>query len=208
MNHPDMLNGPTSPSRRLKLQTQGRASSTPAAPRSVPNSAQLAPQEAWNGAYSPVSSAAERSPSLADVSPVSTNIRWGPTHPHSPVISDEGHSVDGSQSQAVNYNYMLDSTGRPITYTSASEGAMLSTYAASNPSPTANGYQSQLSGPQITPTVPSPAYGQFPGTPQSFISASPHHEEHPNMQQLMQQQRTPVEVQSMMYGVPGSIKDE
>lgn len=210
MNHPDMLSGPTSPSRRLKLQTQGRASSTPAAPRSVPNSAQLPPhQDAWNGTYSPVSSTVERSPSLADVSPVSTNIRWGPTHPHSPVISDAGHSVDGSSGpQGVNYNYMLDNTGRPMAYASASEGAMMSTYAASNPSPTANGYPSQLSAPQLTPTVPSPAYGQFPGTPQSFISASPHHDDHQNMQQLMQQQqqqRTPVEAQSMMYG---SVKEE
>lgn len=211
-----MINGPTSPSRRLKLQTQGRSSSTPAAPRSVPNSAQLPQQDPWSGAYSPVS-AVERSPSLADVSPVATNIRWGPTHPDSPVISDSGHSVDGSQqhqhqhqhqAQAVPYNnYLIDSTGRPMAFSAAGDAALMSSYAASNPSPTTNGYPTQMSCAQISPAVPSPAFAQFPATPQSFMSASPHHEQD-HMQQLMQQQRTPVDAQAMMYGVPSNGKEE
>jgi hypothetical protein len=207
---PDMVNGPTSPSRRLKLQTQGRSASTPAAPRSVPNSAQLPQQDPWNGNYSPVS-AVERSPSLADVSPVATNIRWGPTHPDSPVISDAGHSVDGSQQpQAVTYNnYLIDSNGRHMAFsTAASDAALMSSYAASNPSPTNNGYPPQMSCAQISPAVPSPAFAQFPATPQSFMSASPHHEQDHMQHMMQQQQRTPVEAQAMIYGVPSNVKEE
>jgi len=200
-----MLSGPDSPTKRLRIATQTRASSVPnvpTVPRSVPNSAvgQSVPQD-WNPAFpSPVTTTAERSPSLADVSPVSTTMRWGGPHPQpSPVMSDPGRPHDPSahpQHSPVGYNhhYMLDGAERALSYTPVADHSMMQPYPT--PAVSEPGYGPQHSGPQMTPAIPSPAYAQFPNTPQSYIATSPHDAEH-NMH--MMQQRTPVEQPPVMY---------
>jgi hypothetical protein len=196
-----MLTGPASPTRRLRIAT--RSSSVPNVPRSVPNSATLPIQEHWN--FSPVNTTVERSPSLADVSPVSTTLRWAPHPQPSPVMSDPPQQVDHSvpQHSPVAYNYMLDNGERTITYSPAADGSMMA-YPTPTASESVNGFVSHHSGPQMSQSVPSPAYAHYPTTPQSFISTSAHDD--PNMH--MGPQKTPVENQPMMYCIPGQMKDE
>jgi hypothetical protein len=207
-----MLTGPTSPTKRLRIATQTRASSVPTVPtvpRSVPNSAvgPAIPQD-WNPAFpSPVTTAVDRSPSLADVSPVSTTIRWG-AHPQpSPVMSDPGPPVDPSgavpQHSPVTYNYMIDGSERALSYSPVADPSMMQPYPT--PAVTEAGFGPPHSGPQMTSAIPSPAFTQFPNTPQSFMATSPH-EADPNMQ--MMQQRTPVESGPVMYNIPNGLKEE
>jgi hypothetical protein len=132
---------------------------------------------------------------------------WNQHHPPmpSPVVSDAGPPVDGSGQSYASY-IQVDSSGRPISYSSAGDGTgMMPQYSAAQQSPitTQSG-----GGPQMTATMPSPAYTQFPGTPQSYI-ASPG--EDPNMQDPnmhLMQQRTQVEAQPIMYSMPTSMKDD
>ncbi|KAF2668244.1 hypothetical protein BT63DRAFT_271856 [Microthyrium microscopicum] len=210
---PEMLTGPTSPTRRLRITT--RSSSVPTVPRSIPNSAiqtshaMQQQQDHWNqSAFHSPTSGVDRSPSLADVSPVSTSIRWAP-HPHpSPALSDQG-GVDPNtgcpQPSPVNFNYMLDN-GRSISYSPASDPSMMQQFSQAGGHDHSHAFashsQSQMSAP-----IPSPAYTQYPATPQSFIATSPH-EADASLQHLMSQQ-SPVEAQPIMYSMPtNSIKEE
>jgi hypothetical protein len=208
--NPEILTGPTSPTRRLKLSTQMRASSMPAVPRSVPNSAVAPhPQEPWNGAYSPTSSGVDSrgSPSLADVSPVVTGPgsmhHWNQHHAPmpSPAVSDAGPHADGS---GQSYGYLqMDNSGRPLSYSPAGDG-MMPQYSNAGASPIVT----QAGNSQMSATMPSPAYTQFPATPQSFITSPG---EDPSMQDPnmhLMQQRTPVEAQPIMYSMPTSMKDD
>jgi hypothetical protein len=198
-----MLTGPDSPTRRLRIQT--RSSSVPTAstvPRSVPNSATLPMQDQWNQNFSPVTTAVDRSPSLADVSPVSTSLRWG-AHPQpSPVLSDHGMTAQSVDQQ--NYGYLMDGSERHISYSPSAEHSMMAPYPTPTHSEPINGYGPPHSGAQMSQTIPSPAYTQFPGTPQSFIGSP--HENDGHMQ--MMQQRTPIDNQPMMYSVPNNLKDD
>jgi hypothetical protein len=200
-----MLTGPASPTRRLRIQT--RSSSVPTSstvPRSVPNSATLAMQDQWNPTFSPDTTSVDRSPSLADVSPVSTTLRWGSNPQPSPVMSDQGVPADHAVQQSpVGYSYMMEGPERHLSYSPATEHAMMAPYPTPTHSEPVNGYGPPHSGPQMSQTIPSPAYAQFPGTPQSFIATSPHDND-VNMQMM---QRTPVETKQMMYSVPTSLKD-
>jgi hypothetical protein len=168
----------------------------------------------WNQTFSPVTTAVDRSPSLADVSPVSTTLRWGHHHPHqSPVMSDPGVSAQQvdhnsvAQPSPVTYNYIVDTGERPMSYSPAADPSMMQPYPTPATSESVNGYcQSPHSAPQMNSTIPSPAYAQFPGTPQSYMATSPHDSD-PNMQ-MMPPQRSQVEAQTMMYSMHASIKDE
>lgn len=203
-----MLTGPDSPTRRLRIQT--RSSSVPnvsTVPRSVPNSATIPMQDQWNQTFSPVTTAVDRSPSLADVSPVSTSLRWG-AHPQpSPGLSDHGmapQSVEHvSQAGSVRYGYIMDGSERHISYSPSAEHAMMAPYPTPTHSEPVNGYGPPHSG-SMSQAIPSPAYNQFPGTPQSFIGSP--HESDGHMH--MMQQRTPIENQQMMYSVPNNLKDD
>jgi hypothetical protein len=205
---PDLLTGPASPTRKLRITT--RSSSVPNAPRSVPNSAGLAMQEQWNPTFSPVTTAVDRSPSLADVSPVSTTLRWN-SHPQpSPAMSDPGvptqqmeHSMP--QPSPLHYGYLMDNGERTITYTPSSD-PMMQPYPTPVGSEPVNGYGTpQHSGPQMTPGVPSPAFAQYPATPQSFHAQSPHPHDMESNLQMMAPQRTSVD---SMYSMPAPLKDE
>lgn len=205
-----MLTGPTSPTRRLRITT--RSSSVPTVPRSIPN-AIIAPsmshQDHWNSAFahSPVSSAVDRSPSLADVSPVSTTMRWGPHAQPSPALSDSGNGVDHHgcpQPSSVNYSYILDN-GRALSYSPAADGGLMQQFSTQGNGPDSMVAYAPNSGPQMSQPIPSPAYTQYPATPQSFIATSPH--ETDASLHLMSQQ-SPVEAQPIMYSMPTTIKEE
>lgn len=199
--------GPPSPNRRMKITTQMRTSSTPA-PRSVPTpnvqQAPLAPQESWQNAYSPVSSTIERSPSLADVSPASANMRWGPPHPsqvNSPAIPEPErnmHQVDSNvQQHPVSYGYVMDPGGRPIQY--QPDGQMMSPYPpTSAPAVHMTDYNGRHSSAQISPAS-APTYSQYPGS--GYMPASPHESE-----PLMH--RPSLDSQQLMYNMPSNMKSE
>jgi hypothetical protein len=203
-----MLTGPASPTRRLRITT--RSASVPTVPRSVPNSATLPLQDQWNPTFSPVTTAVDRSPSLADVSPVSTTLRWAPHPQHSPVMSDPGVSAQQvdqvAQPSPVSYNYIVDNDQRSLSYSPATDPSMMQPYPTPATSEPVNGYgPSPHTAAQMSSAIPSPAYAQFPGTPQSFIASSPHDTD-PSMH-MMPPQRTPVEAQPMMYSMQ-QMKDE
>jgi regulator of replication initiation timing len=226
---PDMLTGPASPTRRLRIATRSSSVPTvPSVPRSIPAAINtMTPQDQWNQAYcSPVTSGVDRSPSLADVSPVSTNMRWGAPHHHSPMasagdmnhhhhaIDHNGNSVQVPQHSPVAYGYMLDGSDRALSYSPAGDPSMMAPF----PTPATtdsvhSGFPHHSQNQQMTPTMPSPAYAQFPGTPQSFIATSPHEaaggDHHGQHHDLMQ--RTPVENSSAIYSVAPQavqLKDE
>jgi hypothetical protein len=201
--------GPTSPNRRLKITTQLRTASTPT-PRSVPTpnvqQGPMPPQEAWQNAYSPVSSTNDRSPSLADVSPATANIRWGPPHhsqvsPSIPEQERNMHQVDPNvQHQPVSYSYVLDASGRPIQY--QPEGQMMSTYpSTSSPGGHINDYHGRHSSAQMAP-APAPSYAQY-GGPSGYLPASPHETE-----PLPIMHRPSMENQQLMYNMPSNMKSE
>jgi hypothetical protein len=171
---------------------------------------------------SPVgSTGVDSSPSLADVSPVSTSMhRWGaPPHPspiavhHNPMDHSQHqhhhhhhHHVDANgvpQSSQVAYSYMLDANDRAISYSPAGDANLMAPF----PTPASDGVSGfPQNGPgghhqqQMTPTMTSPAFAQFPGTPQSFIATSPHEPDH-TTQQLMSQGGT-VDGQNVMFTMP------
>lgn len=204
-----MLTGPTSPTNKLRITT--RSSSVPTAPRSIPL---MTPttlsqhQEQWNIPYaSPVSTANERTPSLADVSPLSNSMRWGQHPQPSPVLSDAGHQQHNASCQpqsSVGYSYMMDHHGRALSYSPAAESHMMHhqhQFTSSGAPENVVSYAPQHSG-----HLPSPAYSQYPSTPQSFLATSPHHEAESKFQTMAQQ--SPVEAQPIMYNMPSSLKEE
>jgi len=197
-----LTSGSSPPNRRVKLNKQMRDSPvSTVGPRSVPVSAVQPPvqqQDSW--AYSPVSAAVERSPSLADVSPINTNVRWGTPHGQvSPPVTEAERMVqpiDVNVQQPVNYNYIVDSAGRPVHY---QEQAAIVPYPSASASPShITEYHSRQSSAQI---APSPAFTPFPSH-QSYIAASPHEETMPMMQP------TPMHAQHMAYSMTPSMKSE
>ncbi|KAE9984942.1 hypothetical protein BLS_000521 [Venturia inaequalis] len=212
---------PASPNRnpRMKISTQVRTSSTPA-PRSVPATSvqhSMAPQADWNSAYSPVSSTMERSPSIADASPVVGNLRWN-SH-HSP-IGPERHmqtmdpALQQQQQYAPNHNYVVDTNGRPIQHHQQyqPEPQMMAPYAQTR-SPTGHvpDYHPGHSNAQMAPS-PATAYPTYPHSQgQAYMPVSPHE---PGQMQMMQQrsgmeaQQQPQQ-QQMMYNMhPNMMKHE
>lgn len=186
----------------MKLNTQIRASPAPSvAPRSIPVSAvqqTVSAQDTWVNTYSPVS-AVERSPSVADVSPINGTVRWNTPHGQiNPPVTEPDRMmqpVDAIVQQPVNYNYMVDSAGRPVHY---QEQTPIASYPQPSASPSHLAeYHSRHSSAQI---APSPAYAPYPN-PQPFMAASPH-EEVPMMQQA------PMHAQHMAYNMPPNMKSE
>lgn len=210
---------PASPNRnpRMKISTQVRTSSTPAAPRSVPaTSVQQAmpPQEPWNTAYSPVSSTIERSPSIADTSPVAGNMRWNSHHsPVGPPIPEPERHMQPmdpalqQQQYAPNHNYVVDTNGRPMHHQQYQpEPQMMAPYAQTR-SPTGHvpEYHPGHSGAQMAPS-PATAYPPYPHS-QGYIPASPHEPE----QQMQMMQRPGMESQQqqqIMYNMHPNMKHE
>ncbi|KAF2435449.1 hypothetical protein EJ08DRAFT_656450 [Tothia fuscella] len=200
--------GPTSPNRRMKISTQIRTSSTPV-PRSVPTpnvpQGPMPPHEAWQNAYSPVSSTIERSPSLADVSPATSNLRWGPPHaqvsPSIPEPERNMHQVDpNSRHQPVSYNYVLDASGRPMQY--QPEGQLMSGYPpATSPGGHMTEYHGAHSNAQMAP-APAPSYTQY-AAPPNYLPASPHESE-----PMPLMHRPTMESQQLMYNMPSNMKSE
>jgi len=80
---------------------------------------------------------------------------------------------------------MLDQN-RGISYSPAADGAMMQPYSTQ---------------PQMTPTLPSPAFTNYgPTTPNGCYATSPHEQE--GMQMLGQP--SPIEAQPIMYSMPTS----
>lgn len=215
---------PASPNRnpRMKIPTQVRTSSTPA-PRSVPVTSvqqSMAPQEAWNNAYSPVSTI-ERSPSIADASPVAGNMRWNSHHsPVGPPIPEpERHNMQPmdpalqqQQQYAANHNYVVDTNGRPMQHHQQyqPEPQMMAPYAQTR-SPTGHvpEYHPGHSNAQMVPS-PATAYPTYPHS-QGYIPASPHEPEQMHMMQQrpgMEAQQQPQQQQIMYSMHSNSMKHE
>jgi len=199
-----LTSGSSSPSGRIKLNTQMRASPvSTVGPRSVPVSTvqpSVQQHDTWANAYSPVSAGVERSPSLADVSPMNSNVRWGTPHGQiSPPVTEADRMmqpVDTNVQQPVNYNYIVDSAGRPMHY---QEQTPMVSYPPSSASPShITEYHSRQSSAHI---APSPAYASFTN-PQTYITASPHEEAMPMMQP------TPMHAQHIAYGMTPNMKSE
>jgi hypothetical protein len=104
------------------------------------------------------------------------------THHH---VDANGAPMSVAQSSPVAYSYMMESD-RALSYSPAGDPNLMAPF----PTPASDGvggFPSSAHGhQQMTPTMPSPAYAQFPGTPQSFIATSPHEPDH-TTQQLMSQ---------------------
>jgi hypothetical protein len=192
----------------MKLNTSFRTSSIPPPPppRSTPSSGipqSLPPHETWNGAYTPVSSAIERSPSIADVSPVTSSMRWTPAHHQLSPPSTESErmmhhpieqSIDPAVQQPVSYPYMVNNSGPPVHY--QGETSIVTYPTTSSAPPQMPDYHPRQSGAQM---APSPAYPPFP-THQDYIAPSPH-EEHGIP--MMQGQH-----QHLLYSMPPHMKPE
>ncbi|KIW02273.1 uncharacterized protein PV09_06423 [Verruconis gallopava] len=205
-----MLTGsPNSPTRRIKLATQLRNSATPV-PRSIPTPSvpSVGPQEQWGATYSPATSSIDRSPSIADVSPVAGTMRWGQNSPQvsAPIHEPERpmHPVDPTIQQSMNYNYAIDSSGRPVQPVQPvayhSEAPMMPAY--TQPASPAD-YHGRHPGQQI-PAAQTPAYAQYPAA-QGFIPHSPH-ESDPHLQMMHRQSLD--SQQQIMYSMPPNMKAE
>jgi hypothetical protein len=207
--HIMLTNSPHSPTRRIKLATQIRASTTPA-PRSIPTPT-MPPgshQEQWGHAYSPASSTLDRSPSVADVSPVVGTMRWSQQPPQvsTPVHEPERsmHPVDHGMQQQISYNYSIDPDGRPVQPVQPaqfhSEPQMLPAYTQST-SPA--DYHPRHSN-QPMPTAQTPTYAQYQA-PQAYMPHSPHDPDH--HLQMMHRQSMDSQ-QQLLYNMPQNMKAE
>ncbi|TID26689.1 bzip transcription [Venturia nashicola] len=216
---------PASPNHnsRMKISNQVPTSSTPA-PRSVPATSvqqSMAPQEAWNTTYSPVSSTIERSPSIADASPVAGNMRWNSQHsPVGPPIPEpERHmqpmdpALQQQQQYAPSHNYVVDTNGRPMQHHQQyqPEPQMMAPYAqARSPTGHVAEYHPGHSNAHMAPSSATayPAYPHPQG--QAYMPVSPHEPE----QMHMIQQRSGMEAQQpqqqqIMYNMhSNSMKHE
>jgi hypothetical protein len=108
-------------------------------------------------------------------------------------------SVSASQHSPVTYancNYMIDGTDRSLSYSPAGTDMMAPFPTPATPDVN-SGFPTQASGQQLTPTMPSPAFTQYPGTPTSFIATSPHEVEHHHHHQQMMHQNGTVDMYSI-----------
>lgn len=207
-DHIMLSNSPNSPTRRIKLATQIRTSTTPV-PRSIPTPT-IPPgshQEQWGSAYSPASTAIDRSPSVADVSPVAGQMRWGqtPTQVNPPVHEQERpmHPVDPGMQQPMGYSYAIDTNGRPVQPVQSvgyhSEPQMIPGY--TQPTSPADYHGRHPGRPISNPQAPT--YAQYPA-PQGYLPHSPH--DHDPHMQMMHHQAMDSQ-QRMMY-MPQNMKAE
>jgi hypothetical protein len=103
---------------------------------------------------------------------------------------------------------MIDNQGRALSYSPAAESHMMHhhhQFSSSTAPDSVGSFAPQHSGNPMSGTLPSPAYSQYPATPQSFMATSPHEAE-PKFQMMGQQ--SPVEAQPIMYSMPTTIKDD
>ena len=202
-------NSPNSPTRRIKLATQLRTSTTPV-PRSIPTPTiqTSSHQEQWSSAYSPASTTMDRSPSVADVSPVAGQLRWGQSQPQVPATVHEPerpmhHPVDQGMQQPISYSYAMDPSGRPVQPVHPvayhTEAQMMPAY--TQPTSPAD-YHARHPGPQIPPPQ-APTYAQYPA-PQAYMPHSPHDPD-PHMQMM---HRQPMDSQPQMMYMPQNMKAE
>jgi hypothetical protein len=104
--------------------------------------------------------------------------------------------VDATVQQPVNYNYMVDSAGRPVQY---QEQTPIVAYPQPSASPSHIAeYHSRHSSTQI---APSPAYAPYQNH-QQYMATSPHEETVPMMQQAQ------MHAQHMAYNMPPNMKTE
>ena len=209
-DHIMLSNSPNSPTRRIKLATQIRTSTTPV-PRSIPTPTipTGGHQEQWSSAYSPASTTMDRSPSVADVSPVAGQMRWGQNQPQMPPTVHEPerpmHAVDPGMQQPMGYSYAVDPNGRsvqpvqPVAY--HSEAQMMPAY--TQPTSPAD-YHARHPGPPIPPPQ-APTYAQY-SAPQGYAHMP--HSPHDPEQHMQMMHRQPMETQPQMMYMPQNMKAE